>query len=396
VKGPCFARAFFIVRRRRGLPFADGTRYLMMAKLKGIHAMDADVVIIGGGIAGVSLAARLAPFASVVLLEAETALAHHASGRSAALYEPRYGSPAVVELSLASGAFFRAAEGVLSPRGLMMVGRKGDERVFAAESASMALEPMTVAEACAMVPALNPESVEMAAYSQDAWDIDTDLLLQGFARTARAAGAVLRTGAAVTAVTRTGGMWHLSTASGPVAGRVLVNASGAWVDRVAQMAGVQPLGFTPYRRSMARIPAPGAMDVARWPMIFGAGEAWYVKPDAGALIVSPAEEDATEPQDAWADDMVLAEGLARYEAMVTEPVTRLLSSWAGLRTFSPDRTLVIGADPRTPAFFWLAGQGGQGFQSCPAASQLAADLILGHEHGLGATLVAELAPARFG
>lgn len=358
--------------------------------------MDADVVIIGGGIAGVSLAARLAPFASVMLLEAEPALAHHASGRSAALYEPRYGSPAVVELSLASGAYFRTAEGILSPRGLMMVGRTDDASAFATESRSMALEPITVAEACAMVPVLNPDSVAMAAFSPDAWDIDTDLLLQGFARTARAAGAVLRTGAAVTEITRAGGLWQLTTASGPVTGRLLVNAAGAWVDRIAQMAGVQSLGFTPYRRSMARIPAPGAMDVTRWPMMFGAGEAWYAKPDAGALIVSPAEEHAAEPHDAWADDMVLAEGLARYESMVTEPVTRLLSSWAGLRTFSPDRTMVIGPDRRESAFFWLAGQGGQGFQSCPAASQLAADLILGRDPDLAPALVADLAPARFG
>ena len=168
------------------------------------------------------------------------------------------------------------------------------------------------------------------------------------------------------------------------------------VDQVAAMAGVRPLGFTPYRRSMARIPAPGGQDVGRWPMMFGPGEDWYAKPDAGALIVSPAEEDLMEPHDAWADDMVLAEGLARYEEMVTEPVTRLLASWAGLRTFAPDRVLVIGPDVGEPSFFWLAGQGGYGFQTCPAASRLAADLIAGRMPELDAGLVAQLDPARFG
>ncbi|MFN3723344.1 MAG: NAD(P)/FAD-dependent oxidoreductase [Paracoccaceae bacterium] len=358
--------------------------------------MDADVVIIGGGIAGVSLAARLAPFASVVLLESEPALGHHASGRSAALYEPRYGSPAVVELSLASGAFFRATDGILSPRGLMMVGRTQDAQAFAKEAAAMALEPMTVAEAQGMVPILNPQAVAMAAFSPDAWDIDTDLLMQGFARTARTAGAILRTGAAVTHISHSDGLWRVTTATDTLSARILVNAAGAWVDQVAALAGVQTLGFTPLRRSMARIPAPTGQDVARWPMLFGAGEAWYAKPDAGALIVSPAEEDPADPHDAWADDMVLAEGLARYEAMVTAPVTRLVSNWAGLRTFAPDRTLVIGADARQPAFFWLAGQGGQGFQSCPAASQLAADLILGRTPDLGASLVQALSPHRLG
>ncbi|MFN3845043.1 MAG: NAD(P)/FAD-dependent oxidoreductase [Paracoccaceae bacterium] len=357
--------------------------------------MDADIVIVGGGIAGVSAAARLAPYASVLLLESETNLAHHASSRSAALYEPRYGSPAVVELSFASGPFFREADGILSPRGLLMVGKPGDTAAFATESAAMHLQAISLTEARDMVPTLNPETLAMAAFSPEAWDIDTDLLIQGFVRQARAHGAVLQGSSPVTAIHHSAGQWHLTIPEGVVTGRILVNAAGAWVDTVAQMAGVRPLGFTPYRRSMARIPAPDGMDVTRWPMMFGAGEAWYAKPDAGALIVSPAEEHATEPHDAWADDMVLAEGLARYEEMVTTPVTRLLSNWAGLRTFAPDRTLVIGPDHTQPAFFWLAGQGGQGFQSCPAASQLTADLILGRPVEVSQHLVAAVSPHRF-
>src|SRR5690606_4070299 len=183
---------------------------------------------------------------------------------------------------------------------------------------------------------------------------------------------------------------------GEARGRILINAAGAWVDEIAAMAGLARIGFTPLRRSMARIPAPSHLDVARWPMIFGPAEAWYMKPDAGALIVSPAEEDpVATPHDAWADDMVLAEGLARYEDCVTEPVTRLLASWAGLRTFSPDRQPVIGFAPEHPGFFWLAGQGGYGFQTCPAASRLAADLILEREPELAPELVAALAPGRF-
>lgn len=355
-----------------------------------------DVAIIGGGIAGVSLAARLAPHASVLLLEGEDNLAHHASSRSAALYEPRYGAPAVVELSLASSDYFHGAAGILSPRGLLMVGGAASGQAFAEDSASMALDRISVAEARAMVPILNPEVVVEAAYAAHAWDIDTDLLIQGFAREARAAGARVLTKARVSAIARDGGLWTIETAAGVFHCDTLVNAAGAWVDQVAGMAGIRPLGFTPYRRSMARIPAPGDLDVSRWPMIFGAGEAWYAKPDAGALIVSPAEEHLMEPHDAWADDMVLAEGLARYEGFVTEPVTRLLSSWAGLRTFSPDRTMVIGRDTREPSFFWLAGQGGQGFQTCPAASQLAADLIRGASIDLPEALVSALSPARFG
>lgn len=355
-----------------------------------------DFIIIGGGIAGISAAARLSALGSVTLLEAEGALAHHASGRSAALYEPRYGAPAVVELSLASEAHFRAAENVLSPRGLMSVAKADQREAFEAEVRDFHLEEISVIAAREVVPVLNPDVVAFAAVADHAWDIDTDLLLQGFAREAKGRGAQIVTGARVTGIARGGEGWQVVTTQGEFSGRVLVNAAGAWVDQVAVMAGVRPLGFTPLRRSMARIPAPGGNDISRWPMIFGAGEAWYAKPDAGALIVSPAEEDPQEPHDAWADDMVLAEGLARYEEMVTEPVTRLISNWAGLRTFAPDRVLVIGRDAQVPDFFWLAGQGGYGFQTCPAASQLAADLIGGRQTGLSAGLVAALDPGRFG
>jgi D-arginine dehydrogenase len=357
--------------------------------------MEMDFLIIGGGIAGVSAAASLSELGQVVLLEAETQLAHHASGRSAALYEPHYGAAPVVALSLASGDYFRRAPGVLSPRGLMVVGGPQDRAAFAADVATMAFSLVTVAEARDAVPILNPDSVAFAAIADHAWDIDTDLLLQGFAKAARGRGATIVTGAPVSAIAQDGAGWMVTSSKGVYRARTIVNAAGAWVDVVARMAGVTPLGFQPMRRSMARIPTPGGHDVSNWPMVFGAGETWYAKPDAGALIVSPAEEHPMDPHDAWADDMVLAEGLARYEAMVTEPVTRLLSSWAGLRTFSPDRVLVIGRDPDVPSFLWLAGQGGYGFQTCAAAAQLVADLVGGRASILSAKLVADLSPERF-
>ena len=355
-----------------------------------------DFLIIGGGIAGVSAAARLSHLGRVVLLEAEAGLAYHTSGRSAAMYEPTYGLPPVVALSEASGDFFRALPGMLSPRGLMILARADQRETLLRDMEAMGLAPLEVDEARARVPIINPAVVRFAAAGDHAWDIDTDLLLQHFAREARMNGAEIVTGAAVQAITRQNGHWLVTTAKGAYQARLLINAAGAWADRIAAMAGVRPIGLQPNRRSMARIPAPGGHDLRSWPMIFGTGESWYAKPDAGALIVSPAEEHPMDPHDAWADDTVLAEGLARYEEMVTEPVTRLISSWAGLRTFAPDRVLAIGRDRRQPDFFWLAGQGGYGFQSSAAASQLAADLIAGRTPSLTADLVAALDPGRFG
>jgi glycine/D-amino acid oxidase-like deaminating enzyme len=357
--------------------------------------MTPDILIIGGGVAGLSAAAHLAPLGSVLLLEAEPQLAYHSSARSAALYEPHYGNAAIVALSQASGEFYHGS-GFLSPRGVMLVDDAAHRARFAAHVADFALTELSMAEALDLVPILDPAAIAFAGIADSAWDIDTDALLARWQREARAAGAEIRTAAPVTALHRQAGLWQVTAGGAEYTARIVINAAGAWADTIAERAGIAPLGLQPMRRSMARIPAPEGLDVRRWPMIIGGNEDWYMKPDAGALLVSPAEEDPVPPMDAWADDMVLAEGLARYEEMVTEPVTRLLASWAGLRTFSPDRVLVIGPDVREPSFFWLAGQGGYGFQTCPAASRLAADLIGERTPDLEAGLVAALAPARFG
>ncbi len=354
-----------------------------------------DFLIIGGGIAGLSAAARLAPHGSLTLLESEKVLAHHASGRSAALYEPRYGLAPVVELSMQSGDYFRSIPNLLTPRGLMILGRTGQEADFAQDIATMDLARIPMEQARTIVPILNPDTVQDIGYGDHAWDIDTDLLLQGFARSARSHGAEIVTNAPATLIDKISGGWRVTTAMGAHEAAVLINAAGAWADTVAQMAGIAPLGIQPLRRSMARIPAPGGHDLTRWPMIFGCGETWYCKPDAGALIVSPADEDPMPPHDAFADDMVLAMGLARYEEMVTEPVTRMIANWAGLRSFAPDRVPVIGYDARDPTFFWLAGQGGYGFQSSDGASRLATALVTRHTEEFSAQLIASLDPARF-
>lgn len=355
-----------------------------------------DFLIIGGGIAGASVAARVAPLGSTTLLEGEDALGYHASGRSAAMFEEQYGLPSTIVLNQASAEYHRTAHGgFLSPRGLMLVARPDQAMEFAKDIKSLSMMPIQKHEALKHVPILDPAKIGFAAYHEAAYDLDTDRMIQTFASSARADGAEILTKQHVTAITRTEQGWRVSTKGEDHEARILINAAGAWVDEVAKMAGVRPLGFTPNRRSMARLPAPGEHDISSWPMLMGVEESWYAKPDAGKWLVSPAEEDPVEPHDAWADDMVLAEGIARYEEMVTEPVTRLETSWAGLRTFSPDRALVIGFDVNDPVFFWHAGQGGYGFQTAPAASQLAADTIAGRAPQIDAETVAALRPERF-
>ena len=354
-----------------------------------------DFLVIGGGIAGTSVGARLSELGEVLVLERESALAYHASGRSAAMFEESYGLPSTIALNEASRDYhFTAHGGVVSPRGLMLIGTNENEPAFDADLISMRMEEITVDEGRDLVPVLN-DTVTRVGHHTEAWDLDTDKLVQDFARDVRTAGGEVRTAAPVTSISRTEKGWVIEAGDVQIEARALVNAAGAWADEVAMMAGIKPLGVTPLRRSMARIPSPGGHDVSSWPMMFGPGETWYAKPDAGALIVSPADEDPQPPMDAWADDMVLATGLARYEAHVTEPVTQLLSNWAGLRTFSPDRNLVLGPDPIDPSFIWMAGQGGYGFQTAPAASQLVADLVAGRPSVLPMDTIAALKPDRF-
>lgn len=354
-----------------------------------------DFLVIGGGIAGVSAAARLSELGKVVVLEREKALAYHASGRSAALFEPSYGAPTVKALSAVSRDYHETAHGgVLSPRGLMIVAGADGAEAFARDCAAMGLPDIAVDDALGMVPILDRTRIDRAAYHPDAWDIDTDLQVQNFARELRAHGGQIVLGAEVTDVRKDTNGWVV-TAGHTFEARCVVNAAGAWGDPIAEMAGLAPIGLRPLRRSMARIPAPGGHDVTHWPMFFGPGEDWYAKPDAGALLVSPAEEDLQKPHDAWADDMVLAEGSDRYGQYVTERVDRLLSSWAGLRTFAPDRTLVLGPAPQDESFIWCVGQGGYGFQTAPGASQTLADTVAGKVPEVGAEVAAALSPARF-
>lgn len=355
-----------------------------------------DFLVIGGGIAGVSAAARLSELGSVTLLEREEALAFHASGRSAAMFEETYGKPSTIALNQASKDWHLNVN--LSrnhPRGMMLLGKDGGEEEFSRDLVAMKMRRLTSSEALELLPILNTDTVPHLGYHEDAWDVDTDGAIQRFVKMLRSNGGDIVTRAEVSKIAKTGHGWRLSAGGTDYEARQIVNAAGAWADQLALLAGVQPLGLQPLRRSMARVAAPDGFDVSEWPMLFGPGERWYAKPDAGALLVSPADETPVAPMDAWADDITLAEGIARYEDHVTKPVHRMIANWAGLRTFTPDRCLAIGPSEQS-GFWWCAGQGGYGFQTAPAAGQLLADLAGGRQGELDAATIADVSPQRFG
>ncbi|MFC6658401.1 NAD(P)/FAD-dependent oxidoreductase [Roseibium salinum] len=256
------------------------------------------------------------------------------------------------------------------------------------------MEMLTADQAVALFPLLKKEGIAAAAIEREAQDIDVDRLLQGFARLARRHGARFVINAPAQRISRSAGVWRVETPNGVFEAPVLINAAGAWADQIAGLAGVARSGLVPMRRSAAIIPPPDGVDVSGWPLVASASDGWYAKPDAGKLMVSPADEDPVEPHDAWVDDMVLAEGLHRFEQAVTMAVTRVERSWAGLRSFVPDRTPVVGYALDSDGFFWLAGQGGYGVQTAPALSRLVADLCFDRPSELPENVVEALNPAR--
>ncbi|MCZ7565582.1 MAG: FAD-binding oxidoreductase [Burkholderiales bacterium] len=344
--------------------------------------------VIGAGIAGASVARRLAPAARVLLLERETQPGYHSTGRSAAIFIPTYGPPLARALTAVSRAFYDhppagfASRPILAPRGLLHVAGPGQESRLATTLATAAREGVEMCDIGAerareMVPVLRPQWVRGAALEPDAMDIDVDALLQGFLRGARAAGAELVAGAEASALDRAGAGWRIATTAGVFEADVIVNAAGAWADEVARRAGLAPLGLEPRRRSAFVFAAPPGATIEHWPAVLAADESFYFKPDARQLLGSPANADPTVAQDVRPEELDIALGIDRIATATTLEIRRPARTWAGLRTFSPDGDIVIGFDPRDERFFWLAGQGGFGIQSAAAAGEVAANELVG-------------------
>jgi len=344
-----------------------------------------DVIVIGGGIAGVSAAASLAADgASVELLEAERHLAFHTTGRSAALYFESYGHPTIRALSKASRRWFEdppagTTDGpLLSPRGALMIAPADqvealETSIAQAREHGTEIHRIAPADAVEMVPTIRQEKIVAASHEPGAADMDVAAIHQAFVRQLRRAGGLIHTGAGVTALRRTS-TWHVTTGSGGHhQAPVVVDAAGAWCDEVAVMAGARPVGLVPKRRTVFMVTAP--VGSSHWPLVATAGHTFYFKPEGTQLLCSPADETPSAPCDARPDEVDIASAIERINEATNLGIRSVRSSWAGLRSFVPDGGMVIGFDDDVDGFFWLAGQGGTGIQTSPAAGALAADLI---------------------
>jgi len=369
-----------------------------------MSSTDFDVLVIGAGIAGATAAAAVAATGRrVALMEAEESAGYHSTGRSAAIWILNYGPPDVRILTRASRAFFEApGEGfapapLLARRPVVTLAPEADRAHLGQMIAEgEGIEPIAVAQVAAMVPPLRRDYAVAAAIEREAFDIDVAGLHAGFLKQLRQAGGVLALRARAGRIWHAAGLWQAESTTGEAfRAKVIVNAAGAWGDAVATIAGLAPLGLQPKRRT-ALIIDPGAHDCADWPLLGDVGHTWYVRPEARRkLMVSPADETDMDPHDVQPDELDVAIAVDRMQQALDIPVHRVEHRWAGLRSFTPDRSLAIGFDRHAPGFLWMIGQGGYGIQTSPAAGRLVAGLIAGAVDSDLAPAVPLLDPHRF-
>jgi D-arginine dehydrogenase len=361
-----------------------------------------DVAIVGGGMAGLSLAAELAATVSVAVLEQEAELGHHATGRSAAVLLESYGGAPIRALTRASHRLLDATAGdppLLTRRPFLWIG-DADHAPDVGELAGevVGLQPIAAAAARELCPVLRPEAVVGAAVEPNAHDIDVAALLQRYVATAASGGVEILRGAGLARGERSGGRWSLHHAAGTVSAGVVVDAAGAWADHVAELLGARPLGVTPLRRTIAIARTRTPVD-PRWPLVASIDDTFYFRPEGPNLLVSPADETPSAPCDARPEEADVALALERVNGATDLELRSVVATWAGLRTFAPDRTPVVGFDSEVEGLFWLAGQGGYGIQTAPALARLAAALLQGDARAPSLVEdldLADLSPARLG
>ncbi len=364
--------------------------------------MKVDVCVVGGGIAGLSAAAWLAPSSDVVVFETEKTLGYHATGRSAAAYTECYGAEPIRRLAKASRDYLVSEEGLARPLPVMFVAPPDGEGRLAAMYETFGqlvptLERLSPAEVAQLCSAFEPGATAGAVLEPEAMDLDVNGLQTSYTRDIRANGGTIATSSGVDSIERKGRRWQIVAGELVVSARVIVDAAGAWGDAVAELAGVNPLGLRPLLRSV--FTSATTLDTSTWPLVIDGDERWYFKPEGPNVLGSAASELPSQPLDARPPEIDIALGIERINQATNLAIRSVLNTWAGLRTFTADRVPAVGFDAHVPGFFWLVGQGGYGIKTSPALGELAASLILSGsippriaEHGVTRE---SLAPSRF-
>ncbi len=344
-----------------------------------------DFLVIGAGISGAAAAYELAAHGKVVVLEAEAVPGYHSTGRSAALYTKNFGNATVRAFNRASLPFLSAPPSgfaehpLLTPRGVLTIG-KAEQRAEIDELLEIGAHDSSIidvpqAKALELAPHLRPEAVAFGAYEAGVMDMDVAAIHQGFLRGLKARGGTVVCNAGVAAVERRNGAWQARTPGGAFAAPIVVNAAGAWADKVAAMAGARPVGLVPKRRTAIVVDLPNGMESRRWPAVDEAGYGCYCKPEPGRVMASPADETPAEPCDVQPEEFDVAVIADWMERSTLIPVRRISRKWAGLRSFVADHAPVCGFDDSADGFFWLCGQGGYGIMMASSLGRATASLI---------------------
>lgn len=367
-----------------------------------------DVLIVGAGMAGASLAAMLAPYRQVMVIEAEDYPGYHATGRSAAFWQESYGGVGVQPLTTASADVLAnpdpalSEQPFLSARSAVIIGRDSEAEAvdaFVAEFKAKGVDVarLTTERLARLVPGLRP-GWGAAAFEPSCRDIDVAALHAAYLAAARRAGAEVITRAPLRAARHGGDQWRVETSAGSLRASIIVNAAGAWADEVAALCGAAPVGIQPYRRTMAQLRL-GVPMAANIPLVAHVGGSFYFKgASEGRIWLSPHDETPSAACDTAPEELDIALAIDRFQSVVEWPVAAVERKWAGLRSFAPDRLPLFGADPYCPAFFWCAGQGGFGIQTAPAIAALLAAMLGAPEPegAIGAVDTRPYSPARFG
>ena len=367
-----------------------------------------DILVIGGGIAGLSGAAAMAAHASVILVEGEAQTGFHTSGRSATMFHYALGNPLIRRLTQASRALFDSppsefGEAALGRRATVLVHARatelGELEAAAADMAPFAsietLDERQLGQLCPLLKVGGDNAVRGLA-DRECLKIDQHALMQGYTRQLRARGGSVITGARVAAIARREGLWQVTSERGErFEAPILVNAAGAWADAVAVLAGVQPIGIAPLRRTIVTFDAPAGTDLEHLPFTKTVNDELYFGAESGRIFASPMDEEPSDPCDSQPDEIGVATAAWRVEDRTHATVGVVRAKWSGLRTFTADRIPAVGFAPDTEGFFWLAGQGGAGLQTAPALSAIAAELVAGRGSLVSGVDSAVFDPKRF-
>ena len=371
-------------------------------------AVKSDIIVIGAGIAGASVAAELARDSKVSLLEMESQPGYHTTGRSAAIFVPSYGPGPIRALTRASAATFKnpksdlGVDRILSPRSVVMVAREDQleslQKLKDAVAANTETRDLTGRQVEELVPLMRQNYAAAGMLDVNSYDIDVDTLHQAFLRLFKSGSGSLFTNTRVEGISKTSNEWQIESSTGSFQAPIIVNAAGAWADDINSLAGCARIGLVPKRRTMVVVDCPPGVDLSSLPLTADVDEQFYLKPDAGQLALSPADETPSPPCDAQPEELDIAICIDRIEKAFDFPIQRPKSSWAGLRSFVADGVPVAGFIDDANSFFVLAGQGGYGIQTSPALSRLAAAAVRGKpvptdiaDHGIEAS---ELSPSR--